>query len=131
MSQPDDADRSPEPMRDVVTPPERAARFRAAGWWTDDTLASRVNRHAEERPRAMAVIDELGAGRHSYAELRRDAAAVARGLAGCGVRAGDVVSLQLPNRYPAVVAAVAIQALGAVVNPLLPNYRARELAHVL
>lgn len=131
MSRPDDEDRTRKPMRDVVTPLERAERFRSAGIWTDDTLASQVNRHADERPQAVAVIDELGTGRHSYAELRRDAARVARGLAGLGVEAGDLVSLQLPNRYPAVVAAVAIQGLGAVVNPLLPNYRARELAHVL
>jgi cyclohexanecarboxylate-CoA ligase len=38
--------------------------------------------------------------------------------------------VQLPNRYETVVAAVAIQSLGAVINPLLPNYRAHELAGV-
>lgn len=121
----------PGPMRDVVTSPARAARFRAAGLWTDDTLAGRVNQHADERPDALAVVDDLGAGRHSYGELRRDSARVARGLADCGVVAGDVVGVQLPNRYAAVVAALAVQALGAVINPLLPNYRAREIAHVL
>jgi acyl-CoA synthetase (AMP-forming)/AMP-acid ligase II len=41
-----------------------------------------------------------------------------------------VVSIQLPNRYEFVVAAVAAQSLGAVVNPLLPNYRLRELENV-
>ena len=45
-------------------------------------------------------------------------------------RAGDVVSIQLPNCYEAVVAAVATNSLGAVLNPLLPNYRAREISHV-
>ena len=41
-----------------------------------------------------------------------------------------VVSIQLPNRYEAVVAAVAALSVGAVINPLLPNYRERELSHV-
>ncbi len=47
-----------------------------------------------------------------------------------GVGAGEVVSVQLPNRYEAVVTAVAVNSIGAVLNPLLPNYRRRELTHV-
>jgi acyl-CoA synthetase (AMP-forming)/AMP-acid ligase II len=46
------------------------------------------------------------------------------------VNPGDVVSVQLPNWYETVVVAVAVQAIGAVINPLLPNYRRRELTHV-
>jgi acyl-coenzyme A synthetase/AMP-(fatty) acid ligase len=41
-----------------------------------------------------------------------------------------VVSVQLPNRYETTVAAVAVQRAGAVINPLLPGYRQRELRHV-
>ncbi|HEX5120515.1 MAG TPA: AMP-binding protein [Pseudonocardiaceae bacterium] len=119
------------PLVDVVTPPERAARYRADGLWTDDTLASMVNRHADRAPDSVAVIDELGAGTHTYRTLRRDAARLAGRLARLGLAAGDVVSVQLPNRYRTVVTAVAVQSLGAVINPLLPNYRAREIAHVL
>ena len=118
-------------MRDLVTPPERADSFRARGLWTADTLASRVQAHADHAPEATAVVDELGAGVHTYAELRRDAARLAAGLQTLGVGSGDVVSVQLPNRYHTVVAGVAVQSIGAVVNPLLPNYRAREIAHVL
>ena len=66
----------------------------------------------------------------TYAELAADAARLADALARRGVGAGDVVSVQLPNRYETVVVAVAVLSLGAVVNPLLPNYRERELAHV-
>jgi acyl-coenzyme A synthetase/AMP-(fatty) acid ligase len=47
-----------------------------------------------------------------------------------GVDASSFVSVQLPNRYEAAVVATAIQSLGATINPLLPNYRARELQHV-
>jgi acyl-CoA synthetase (AMP-forming)/AMP-acid ligase II len=119
------------PMQDVVTPPERAARYRTEGLWTDDTLASKVNVHADSVPDSVAVIDDLGAGVHTYGQLRGDAARLARALTRLGITVGDVVSLQLPNRYRTVVAIVAVQSLGAVLNPLLPNYRVHEISHVL
>lgn len=112
-------------LEDLVTPPERAAAYVAAGWWDDVTLCDRV---VAADPAALAVVD--AAGRHTYGELVADAARLAAALAGNGVGAGDVVSIQLPNRYEAVVAAVATLSLAAVVNPLLPNYRHKELAHV-
>jgi acyl-CoA synthetase (AMP-forming)/AMP-acid ligase II len=113
---------------DGVTPEGRRAEYLAAGLWDDTTLSGQVAHHARTRPDATAVID--GAGRHTYAELARDAGALAGGLAERGVAAGVVVSVQLPNRYEAVVAAVAVQSRSGVINPLLPNYRMRELAHV-
>lgn len=112
-------------LEDLVTPPERAAAYVAAGWWDDVTLCDRV---LAAEPAALAVVD--AGGRHTYGELVADAARLAASLGAAGVGAGDVVSIQLPNRYEAVVAAVATLSLAAVVNPLLPNYRHRELAHV-
>ena len=56
---------------------------------------------------------------------------LAGALAARGVGRGDVVSLQLPNQLEAVVAAVAVQALGGVINPLLPGYRAQEIGHLV
>ncbi|HEY2301296.1 MAG TPA: AMP-binding protein [Acidimicrobiales bacterium] len=116
-------------LRDVVTPPARRERYVAAGWWDRTTLAGRVAERAASSPDTVAVIDD--AGRYRYGQLAADAAALAAGLTERGVGAASVVSIQLPNRYEAVVAAVAAQSLGAVINPLLPNYRARELGNVL
>jgi acyl-CoA synthetase (AMP-forming)/AMP-acid ligase II len=113
---------------DVVTTPERRRRYLDAGWWDGQTLPGRVAHHAATRPEATAVVDETRGA--TYAELAADSARLADGLRARGVGAGDVVAIQLPNRYEAVVAAVAVLSLGAVVNPLLPNYRERELAHV-
>jgi acyl-CoA synthetase (AMP-forming)/AMP-acid ligase II len=107
---------------------ERAAAFRAAGLWDEQTLPGRVADHAAARPDAVAVVD--GNGRYTYGQLAADAAALAAWLVEHGVEPGDVVSVQLPNRYEAVVSAVAVLSIPAVLNPLLPNYRAKELAHV-
>jgi acyl-CoA synthetase (AMP-forming)/AMP-acid ligase II len=113
---------------DVVTAADRRARYEAAGWWDDQTLPGRVAHHATARPDATAVVDE--ARTLTYAELASDAARLASALGGRGVGPGTVVSVQLPNRAEAAVVAVAVLATGAVINPLLPNYRERELGHV-
>jgi acyl-CoA synthetase (AMP-forming)/AMP-acid ligase II len=118
-------------IRNLATAQVRARSYRQHGLWTEDTLSSRVRLHAEERGDAIAVIDDGGARQHTYSELGRHSSLVADMLRTLGVQRGDVVSVQLPNAYETVVVAVAVQSVGAVINPLLPNYRSRELAHVI
>ncbi|HEY1465781.1 MAG TPA: AMP-binding protein, partial [Acidimicrobiales bacterium] len=112
--------------RDAVTSPATRQRYLDQGLWDDATMAGRVAHHARAKPDAIAVVD--GAGRYSYGRLCSDAAALGAGLIELGAEPGTVVSVQLPNRYEFAVLAVAVQSIGAVINPLLPNYRARELA---
>jgi acyl-CoA synthetase (AMP-forming)/AMP-acid ligase II len=116
-------------LEDIVTSPARRRLYVEAGLWDESTMVGRVERWASTRPDAVAVVDDRGR-RATYAELWRDATALALHLVAHGVRPGDVVSVQLPNRYEAVVAAVAVQRAAAVINTLLPGYRARELRHV-
>jgi acyl-CoA synthetase (AMP-forming)/AMP-acid ligase II len=90
-----------------------------------------VREHARETPDAVAVVDLLGERRHSYAELQEDARRVAGFLLEAGVSPGDVVAVQLPNRYETVVIALGVLMAGAVVNPMLPVYRSKELRYML
>lgn len=115
-------------MQDLVTSPERRAAYERLRLWDGETLVGRAARWASDRPRDTAVVDECG--RHTYAALFDDARRVAGYLRRHGVESGAVVSVQLPNRYEAVVTALAIQIAGGVINPLLPNYRAKELGYV-
>jgi acyl-CoA synthetase (AMP-forming)/AMP-acid ligase II len=117
-------------MRDLVTAPERRDEFRRRGLWDDATLAGQVAALAVSRPESVAVIDGGDGRRWTYAELAAHAGCLAARLRERRVGVGDVVSVQLPNWYEATVVAVATQSIGAVINPLLPNYRARELGHV-
>ena len=116
-------------LTDVVTSADRRAAYLASGAWDDATLPAQVAAHATARPDARAVIDEAGACL-TYAELWDRAVRVAAFLGGEGIGGGDVVSVQLPNRLDTAAVALGVLASGAVINPLLPNYRARELAHV-
>ncbi len=90
----------------------------------------RVEAFARREPEALAVVDDVGKRAFCYGELIGAASAVAGHLRDRGVCAGDVVSIQLPNQYEAVVVVLAVQGLGAVINPLLPGYRLSELSHV-
>lgn len=116
---------------DTVTSAGRRVLYEADGRWTAQTFAARFAEVAARHPDRIAVVDRDGGRRRTYAQLDRDAAVVAGVLKDCGVAAGDVVSVQLPNRYETVCVAVAAHALGAVVNPLLPAYRHRELAAIV
>jgi acyl-coenzyme A synthetase/AMP-(fatty) acid ligase len=117
-------------MHDVVTTAERRSAYQRAGFWDDATLAAQVMAHAAADPDRVAVVDDAGARSHTYRELADQAEGLAGHLLGAGVSTGDVVSIQLPNIYEAAVAAVACQRIGAVINPLLPNYRHKELSHI-
>jgi acyl-coenzyme A synthetase/AMP-(fatty) acid ligase len=123
-------DDAPGALVDMVTEPERAAAYRRRRLWDDATLSRRLAGFALSRPDRVAVVDRDGRASHRFAELERDVASFAAWLVNREVGAGDVVSIQLPNWYEFVVAALATQRVGGVINPLLPVYRRRELAHV-
>ena len=118
-------------LRDVVTSPERRTHFVAAGLWTEETLVSRVAHWAAVAPERPAVLDGVDAAARSYARLWRDAQGIAARLSSLGVGPRSVVSVQMPNWYETVVVDLGVWMLGAVLNPLLPIYRVRELANAI
>ena len=115
---------------DVVTRPGARSRFEADGAWNDETLPGLVARHAATSDR-VAVVDSGGRRSITYGELDRTSNRVANALLCWGVEPGDVVSVQLPNWYETVAIDLGILKAGAILNPLLPIYRASELRHVL
>ncbi|MGH7859727.1 MAG: AMP-binding protein, partial [Candidatus Binatia bacterium] len=83
------------------------------------------NRFAER----TALVD--ASVRLTFAEIASRVDAVARGLAAIGVGRGTVVSVQLPNWWETAVLYWALIRLGAVLNPVLPAYRERELEFIV
>src|SRR5689334_8298518 len=66
----------------------------------------------------------------TFAEFHDLAERAAAGLADLGVGAGVNVSWQLPTWTESAVLVGALCRLGAVQNPMLPIYRAREISFI-
>jgi cyclohexanecarboxylate-CoA ligase len=114
----------------TATYPSRlAADYRRSGAWRAETIWHAFAATAARSPARTALVD--GGRRADFAGLARDAERVAAGLAALGVRAGDVIAVQLPNWLETVVAFLAAARLGAVLNPILPIHRRRELGFIL
>lgn len=95
---------------------------------TDAThLWDLVERRAEMSPDGVMLRE--GDRTTTFSEFRELAAVAAAGLATeHGVREGTVVAWQLPTWTESAVLVAALSRLGAVQNPMLPLYRAKELS---
>lgn len=118
----------------VLLPPRRAASI-AAGLWHDRTINDDLDACAAHCPDKVALtavrLDGGVARRFSYRELATLADRVAVGLNRLGVGHGDVVAMQLPNWWQFTVLYLACSRIGAVLNPLMPIFRERELSFML
>jgi cyclohexanecarboxylate-CoA ligase len=103
--------------------------YLARGEWQERTLPSYLAETAESCPTALAVVDH--GTRLSYSELAERVGKVADGLAALGVGGGDVICVVLPNWWEAIAVMHATLAQGAVVNPVVPIYRDREIEFII
>jgi len=108
---------------------ERIATLTADGFYTDRLLNDFVDDWAKRQPNKTAIVDARS--RYGYEELRARADTAALGFLDCGLRHGDVVTVQLPNWNEFVVIALALGRIGAVINPVAPIFRSRELRGIL
>jgi mycobactin salicyl-AMP ligase len=113
----------------VPFPEERAATYRAAGYWTGRTLDSILTDAALRWPDRIAVLDAKGGAGFSYADLDEQANRAGAGLRALGVAPGDRVLLQLPNGCAFAVALFGLLRAGAIPVMCLPGHRAAELGH--
>ncbi|HLI39295.1 MAG TPA: AMP-binding protein [Streptosporangiaceae bacterium] len=95
------------------------------------TYAAGFARNTHRYAGRPALHDPLTGRRWTYAELGRDAARLAAGLAAHGVGRGDVVVYQLFNTPEFALVYLAAQLLGAVGSPVNFRFSAGETAYVL
>jgi acyl-CoA synthetase (AMP-forming)/AMP-acid ligase II len=118
------------PLR--TTPPERAARWTADGWWNDDTLGQLLDRGLTERGDLEFCVHSAT---RPWTGRMRDVHVLARrfatGLREHGIGAGDIVAFQLPNCVEAAVVFYATALLGAVVVPIVHFYGPKEVGYIL
>jgi non-ribosomal peptide synthetase component E (peptide arylation enzyme) len=112
-----------------LTSAEEAARYRQSGIWPDETLYQRFKRVATQNEKRIATIE--AEGRRTYGELLEQIDRLAKGLHDAGIRAGDVVAVQLPNCAMQPVAHLALNRIGALAMPIHESWREAELPHLL
>jgi len=95
----------------------------------DRTLWGLVERRAAASPDAEMLVDETGR-RVSFREFLDRARRVSGGLHAIGVGPSTAVTWQLPTTVEALVLTAALARLGAVQNPVIPGYGARNLEFV-
>ena len=110
--------------------PAAAERYYEQGLWHKDTFYSLLNRHADERPDAVALQD--GRRAVSWSELRQWVDGVASSLCEFGLVGGDRVSIWMSNRIEAVVMFLACAREGFACNPSLhKTYTCAEIIELL
>ena len=110
--------------------PTAAERYYQQGLWRKDTFYSLLNRHADERPDAIALQD--GRRAVSWSELRQWVDGVASSLCEFGLVGGDRVSIWMSNRIEAVVMFLACAREGFACNPSLhKTYTCAEIIELL
>lgn len=105
------------------------AEYTASGVWRGQTLADCALRQASHQPEGVAVVE--GPNVRSFGALVNEARQLASAFEASGLKAGDVVSFQLPNWVEAMTVNLAAAMCGLVCNPIVPIYRDAEVRYIL
>ena len=90
-----------------------------------------IERRADRKPGAVALIDGDNGRRLSYGALREAVAELAGGLYELGVRRGDRIAVLMENSPEMVEVIFAAANLGAIVVPINVRLAAAEIGYVL
>jgi non-ribosomal peptide synthetase component E (peptide arylation enzyme) len=113
----------------TVMKPELAKDYLQRGLWTNETFFGILEERARAHPDREVLADAKG--RITYGELKARVEKCAEFLRKIGIKRGDVVTIQLPNRIEFPIVFFALELVGAVANKVNPDFRKRELDYIL
>jgi 2,3-dihydroxybenzoate-AMP ligase len=108
-------------------PAERAAHYRAAGYWRGETMFGFLEQRAAKSPHNIAVTD--GQERWTYTELVSRAKQHAATFLAMGLKPGARVVVQLPNIPEFLSVVFGLFRAGLIPVFTLPAHRLTEIAH--
>ncbi|MCO8068097.1 cyclohexanecarboxylate-CoA ligase [Acinetobacter schindleri] len=120
---------------DAVLIPARKEAMLKQGYWFKQTILDFLRSAVEKNPDKTALVsvkvENQTEQTFSYQQLWEMTNKIALGLKQLGVEKNDVVSCQLPNWWEFTLLYLACSRIGAVLNPLMPIFRERELEFML
>lgn len=116
-------------------PVAHAKAMREGGFWIDKNYDEFLQRAVGATPDKTALLayraDRPSGRRLTYSDLADLVSRTAASLKSLNIGRGDVISVQLPNWWEFGVVTLAAFRIGAIVNPLMPIFRERELSYML
>ena len=114
------------------------AEYLRNGWWVPDTWSTLLSARVAEAPDRLAVLDPGNRAqwldgtpqRWTWRELDEQAGRLVTILYTAGIRAEDIVIVQLPNSVELVATYFALSRLGAIASPLPVQYREHEITQL-
>ena len=97
--------------------------------WPGRNLLEFIDDYIGRKTHEIAIVDR--GAHYTFGEVMHRAEALACALKSLGIGSGDVVTFQLPNWVEAALLHLACIRIGAVVNPVVPIYREKELNYIL
>lgn len=120
---------------DAVLIAPRKEKMLKEGYWLNKTIIGSLQTALQQNPDKTAMVsfktDKKTERAFSYQQLWEMTNKIALGLKHLGVSKNDVVSCQLPNWWEFTLLYLACSRIGAVLNPLMPIFRERELEFML
>ncbi|TQR72849.1 cyclohexanecarboxylate-CoA ligase [Acinetobacter sp. RF14B] len=120
---------------DAVLIPARKEAMLKQGYWLNQTILDFLRSAVEKNPDKTALVsvkvENQTEQSFSYQQLWDMTNKISLGLKQLGVEKSDVVSCQLPNWWEFTLLYLACSRIGAVLNPLMPIFRERELEFML
>ena len=120
---------------DAILLPPRREQMLDQGYWLNKTILQSLNEAVHQYPDKVALIsyktEDKSEKSFTYREMLHTANKIALGLKSLGIQKTDIVSCQLPNWWEFTLLYIACRRIGAVLNPLMPIFRERELSFML
>ena len=117
----------------TFSPTVHAQAMRTGGFWKDRQFDQFLVAAAKASPDKAAIVADSGGGQKpiNWRELEDMTARAAASLRRLGLRRGDILAMQSPTWWEAVVLTLACLRTGVVINPLMPIFREHELTFML
>jgi non-ribosomal peptide synthetase component E (peptide arylation enzyme) len=109
--------------------PQIIEEYTKKGYWSEATIPDRLDERARWFPDKEAIVDSQG--RVTYAQMAKMVDRIALGLLELGIKKGERVTVQYPNRREGLYLFYALGKIGAVMCPVVPYYRGAEMRYIL